>query len=546
MPPPAPSPWAAVEESAVRFSKAWAGASSEKSEPRDFIRAFLGVFGAVADAGEFERTIRTADGRTDFVDFFWKGRIAVEMKSRGKSLDDAMSHLGAYMALLPPDEIPGLWMASDFETIRIRRRGEGHEIRFPTSRLKKYARHFAALAGLEPEAIGTDKESVNARAAGMMARLHEALRAHGYAGDDLQACTARLLFCLFADDTGIFPQDSFFRYVEESREDGSDLSMRLAELFQVLDEPPGDRAGDERTAHFRHINGGLFRGRLRRAVFDGKMRRTLLDCLSFDWGQISPAIFGSMFQGAMEGTERRELGAHYTSEENILKLIDPLFMDALRLEFADAKKSGYQALAAFHEKLSTLKFLDPACGCGNFLITAYGELRRLELDVVRAKRALLATGSPKGAPRRLRGAGHALPGIRTEPRVAAGQFYGIEILPWPCRLARTGLWLMDHLMNMEASDEPGGRCARPALTQGASIVEANALRIDWEDVVPAAGLSYAMGNPPFVGYSNQSKEQKADVVSACVDGNGRPVKNAGKIDYVAAWHHTIFSYHCNK
>jgi hypothetical protein len=250
-----------------------------------------------------------------------------------------------------------------------------------------------------------------------------------------------------------------------------------------------------------------------------------------------------MFQAAMEGAERRELGAHYTSEENILKLIDPLFMDGLRLEFADAKKAGYQALAAFHDKLSSLKFLDPACGCGNFLITAYRELRRLELDVVRAKRALMAAGAQKkDVPRHLRGVDHALLDIRTELRVTVEQFYGIEILPWPCRLAQTGLWLMDHLMNMEASDELGEYYARLPLTQGASIVEANALRLDWNTVVPAAELSYIMGNPPFVGYSNQGKEQKADMLAVCVDENGRPIRNAGKIDYVAAWYYKAAQY----
>jgi hypothetical protein len=448
------------------------------------------------------------------------------------------------MALLPPDEIPDLWMVSDFEAIRLRRRGEGQEIRFPTSKLKKYVRHFAALAGIEPENIRADKVSVNVQAAGMMAKLHEALKGHGYAGDDLQAYTARLLFCLFADDTGIFPQDSFFRYVEESREDGSDLNMRLAELFQALDEPPETaRVDDPKMAHFRYLNGGLFKGRVRRAVFDKKMRKTLLDCLSFDWGQISPAIFGSMFQAAMEGAERRELGAHYTSEENILKLIDPLFMDGLRQEFDQAKKSGYQALAAFHDKLATLKFLDPACGCGNFLITAYRELRRLELDVVRAKRALMSAGAQKkDVPRHLRGVDHALLDIKTELKVAVEQFFGIEILPWPCRLAQTGLWLMDHLMNMEASDELGEYYARLPLTQGAAIVEGNALRIDWNTVVPAAEPSYIMGNPPFVGYSNQSRDQKADMIAVCVDENGKPIRNAGKIDYVAAWYHRAAQY----
>jgi hypothetical protein len=515
----------------VKFSGDWAGAASEKSEKHDFIRAFLNVFRANGIVGEFEKTIRTADGRANFIDFFWKGKIAIEMKSRGKSLDAAFLQLKAYMELLPPEDVPGLWMVSDFRSIRIYRAG-GQEHRFATARLKKHVRHFAALAGYEPEDIRTDKESVNVRAAEKMASLHGALKSHGYRGDDLQAYTARLLFCLFADDTGIFPQDSFYRYIEATREDGSDLNALLAELFMALDEPPGQgRVDGERMAHFRYIDGGLFKGPLRRAAFDKKMRRTLLDCLSFDWGQISPAIFGSMFQGAMEGIERRELGAHYTSEENILKLIDPLFMDGLRQEFADARCAGYQTLAAFHDRLATLKFLDPACGCGNFLIVAYRELRRLELDVVRAKRALLAAGGQKDTPKHLRGIDHPLLDVKTELRVAIEQFHGIEILPWPCQLARTGLWLMDHLMNMEASDELGEYYARLPLTQGASIIEANALRLDWADAVPAGGLSYIMGNPPFSGARLMTKDQKADMAHVFGD-----TKGLGNLDYVTAWY----------
>jgi len=520
-----------MAETALRFSKAWSSASSEKSHKHDFIRAFLAVFGAPHDAGEFERTIRTADGRANFIDFVWDGRIAIEMKSRGKDLGSAFGQLSGYMNLMPPNDVPDLWMVSDFRTIRIRHVSLGQELGFPTSKLKKHIRHFAALAGLETEAIRTDKESVNVQAAGRMADLHEALKGHGYSGHDLQVFVARLLFCLFADDTGIFPQDSFFQYVNESKDDGSDLSGRLAQLFQDLDKPLESRSKNPylsdalKQSDFQHINGGLFNEKLDLAAFDGKMRRTLLDCLTFDWGQISPAIFGSMFQGAMEGIERREIGAHYTSEENILKLIDPLFMDGLREEFSRAKKSQ-KTLADFHNKLAGMKFLDPACGCGNFLIVAYRELRRLEIEVVREELRLSKKTTD-----------HRLLDIRSHFLVTVEQFHGIELLPWPCQLAMTGMWLMDHLMNMEASDEFGDYYARLPLTKGATIVEGNALRIEWESVVPKGELSFVMGNPPFVGYSNQNEGQKADMLAVCLGRDGKPIKNAGKMDYVAAWYY---------
>jgi len=525
VPPPSRQTWAAIAETALRFSRAWASASSEKSHKHDFVRAFLAVFGAPQGAGEFERTIKTADGRANFIDFIWDSRIAIEVKSKGKDLRAAFEQLSGYMSLMPPESVPDLWMVSDFHTIRIRRISQGQEVSFPTSKLKKHIRHFAVLAGIETEAIRTDKESVNVQAAEKMAALHEALKGHGYSGHDLQVFVARILFCLFADDTGIFPQDSFFQYVNESKDDGSDLSARLSQLFQDLDKPIESRVRNPflsdtlKQSDFQHINGGLFNERLELAAFDRKMRQTLLDCLTFDWGQISPAIFGSMFQGAMEGVERREIGAHYTSEENILKLIDPLFMDGLREEFHKAKKSQ-KTLADFHTKLSSMKFLDPACGCGNFLIIAYRELRRLEIEVVREEQRLSKKTTD-----------HRLLDIKSHFLVTVEQFHGIELLPWPCQLAMTGMWLMDHLMNMEASDEFGDYYARLPLTRGATIVEGNALRIEWETVVPKNVLSFVMGNPPFVGYAYQSGEQKKDM-ELVFGGMDRP-KN---LDYVTAWY----------
>ena len=238
-----------------------------------------------------------------------------------------------------------------------------------------------------------------------------------------------------------------------------------------------------------------------------------------DWSKIDPAIFGSMFQGVMDTDQRREIGAHYTSEENILKLINPLFMDDLRTEFNQTKKKrSTKALADFHDKLASLKFLDPACGCGNFLIIAYRELRKLELEVVKEEF-------------RLKGINQQLLNIETHFKVNVEQFYGIEILSWPCQIAKTGMWLMDHLCNKEASDELGQYFVRILLTKGADIVCDNAHRIDWETIVPKNQLSYILGNPPFVGARYMSATQKEDmqiVFSA--------LKGLGNLDYVTAWY----------
>jgi hypothetical protein len=410
--------------------------------------------------------------------------------------------------------------------------------------LHRHARRFAALAGFEETRDIEDQLGVNVRAAEKMARLHDALLDSGYEGHALEVYLVRLLFCLFADATGIFPAQAFLNYVQNSREDGGDLSARMAELFEILDTP--DEAREKKKLlppglmQFRYIDGGLFGAHVPSAQFDARMRGALLDCCRFDWGGISPAIFGAMFQGVMDKGQRRELGAHYTSEENIMRLIDPLFMDALRGEFKKAK-NDIRALDRLHDKIAGLKFLDPACGCGNFLMIAYRELRLLEIDVLKARRALLNGGAPKGAdrrvPRALRGNGHPMLDIETALKVGVAQFYGIEILPWPCQIARAGLWLMDHLMNIKASEEFGQYYVRLPLAHGATIAEANALRVDWGSVLPKGEAAYVMGNPPFSGARLMGQSQKADM--ALVFGD---TKGAGNLDYVAAWYRKAADY----
>ena len=516
----------------MKFSSDWKNASSERSEGKVWLWHFMAMFTEVSGAlpvnpkETFEHIVKSRRNTDNSVDFYWKDKIAVEMKSRGKDLDKAFKQLQGYMSQLPKgEEPPDLWMVSDFETIRIWH-GERDKYReFKTADLNNHVQCFAVLADYEPEyMLPTDKESVNAKAAEKMARIHDALEAYNYVGVDLQVYMARLLFCLFADDTGIFPPATFFRYVSGSKEDGSDLAGRLDELFSDLAKPEQDRVirPNVNQADFRHINGGLFNEKLECASFDDRMRQALLDCLEFNWGSISPAIFGSMFQGVMQKKSRREIGAHYTSEENILKLINPLFMDSLREEFAQAKKkANRKVIAEFHDKLAGLRFLDPACGCGNFLMIAYRELRRLETEVVREEMRLS------------RDRGHKLLNIETNFRVGVEQFYGIEIEEWPCEIARTGMWLMDHTMNMEASKEFGMYYDKLPLKASATIVCTNALRMDWESVVPKDELSYILGNPPFSGKKEVGKHpQKKKDMQLVFEG----WEGYGKLDYVAAWY----------
>ena len=518
--------WDNIQANAVAFSKRWQGITSEKQQDQGFIEALLRVFGVEdpRSVGTFQEKTRI-NSSTKWIDYLWKNKIAIEMKSKGENLDGAFEQLRQYMYSIPEEATPDLWLVCDFENMRLSRRSTNETWDFKTKDLRKHIKKFADIAGYTTERIRDDQVEVNVKAAEKMAKLHDSLRENGYEGHELEVYLVRLLFCMFADDTRIFSQDSLLRYFEKSNFDGSDLSERIGKLFEVLNMPEEIRIKktllSDELKQFRYINGGLFKDLLPSAEFDAKMRRTLIDCMNFDWNKISPAIFGAMFQGVMDKNQRRELGAHYTSEENILKLINPLFMDDLWQEF-DRVKTDPAALGRFHDKIARLKFLDPACGCGNFLIIAYRELRMLELEILKMKTST----------------DQLTIDITPMLKVSVEQFYGIEYEDFPCQIATVGMWLIDHQMNLRVSEQFGQYYARLPLTQSATIVHGNALRIDWADVAPQREISYILGNPPFVGYSLQNKEQKEDMLSVF----GDKYKGAGKMDYVCAWYKKAADY----
>jgi len=513
--------WDDILANAVSFSKRWKDAHDEMSEAQSFVRDFLAVFG-VQDpltVGRFEERAQRESGRGR-MDYFWPKQIAIEMKSKGKDLGEAYRQLKDYVIHLPSDDMPELLMVTDFEKIVLYNRTTGEPTHFKTIDLHKNIRRFANIAGFETTREMVEQLEVNVQAAEKMAILHDALKKRGYEGHELEIYLVRLLFCLFADCTDVFPRQTFLNYIQNSKDDGSDLSERIFKLFEILNMP--DETREKKTLlsanikQFRYINGGLFKDPIPSAQFDPKMRGILFDCCFFDWSKISPAIFGAMFQGIMDRELRREIGAHYTSEENILKLINPLFMNELWREF-NILKTDLKALDKFHEKIANLKFLDPACGCGNFLIIAYRELRLLELEVLKIKES---SGQVRLA--------FAVADLL---KVNVSQFYGIEIEEFPCQVAQTGMWLMDHLMNMRVSTEFGQHYVRLPLTTSATIVHANAHRIDWSDVAPKEELSYILGNPPFVGarwMNNVQKDDMRHIFGA--------LKGLGNLDYVTAWY----------
>lgn len=513
-----PLSWNEIRTRAVAFSKDWEGESSEDAEAKSFWDAFFHVFGITRRRiASFESPVKKSDGKGGFIDLLWKGVLVVEHKSLGKDLDRAFTQAKDYFSGLKERDLPRYVLVSDFGRFRLYDLDEGHEHEFTLKELHKNVRLFGFIAGYETRSFG-EQDPVNIKAAEKLGKLHDQLKAVGYEGHPLEVFLVRLLFCLFAEDNAIFERQQFKELVElRSAEDGSDLAALLANLFQVLNTPPPKRLKnlDEQLAAFAYINGKLFEEALPLASFDSKMRETLLDCTTLNWARISPAIFGALFQSIMDKKARRNLGAHYTSESNILKALRPLFLDALRDEFERVKRDK-KRLLAFHEKLGSIKIFDPACGCGNFLVIAYRELRLLELDVLR--QTFKASSS-------------SLLDVGQIMFVDVDQFYGIEIEEFPAQIAQVALWMTDHQMNLKVSEEFGQYFARLPLKKAPSIVHGNALAIDWRTVVTPAKLSYIVGNPPFIGKHLQSDGQKAELRS--IFGK---TKSAGVLDYVAAWY----------
>ena len=506
--------WNEIKDRALKFSKEWADTSNEEADAKLFLVEFFNVFGITSKrVSTFEHRVKKLDDTDGYIDLLWKGMILIEMKSRRKNLDKAYGQSKDYLYGLKEYELPKYILLSDFENFRLYDLEENKTIQFKLNDLVNNVQHFGYLLGYQKK-VYKEQDPANIKAAELMGKLHDRLKEIGYTGHPLEVYLVRLLFCLFAEDTTIFEKQQFQEYVEQRTSiDGSDLAAKLQELFQVLNTPKENRFKnlDEQLANFPYVNGKLFEENLPTASFDSKMRQALLNCTYIDWSKISPAIFGSMFQSVMNPKERRNLGAHYTSETNILKLIKPLFLDELWREF-ESIKDNKNKLPEFHKKLSTLKFLDPACGCGNFLVITYRELRLLELEILRA----------------LNKSGQRVIDVSNIIWLDVDQFYGIEYEEFPARIAEVAMWLIDHQMNMLISNEFGQYFVRLPLKKAAQIHHSNALRIDWETIVAKNELSSIIGNPPFIGERYQNQIQRSELEHVF----GEKVK----LDYVAGWY----------
>ena len=524
-----PLSWNEIKSRSLAFSRKWEGETSERAEAQSFWNDFFGVFGIerrrVAIFEKQVKLVRAGEHlKRGRIDAFWKGMLLIEHKSADQDLDRAFAQAADYFEGLPERDLPRYIVVSDFARFRLYDLEADTEVEFRLADLHKKVKHFGFIAGYRTQEI-KPQDPVNIKAAEQMGRLHDLLKASGYSGHALELLLVRLLFCLFADDTGIFqPAQAFRAWLDErTAADGSDLGPQLAQLFQVLNQAEEGRPKtlDEQLRAFPYVNGKLFEEPLPLASFDAKMRDTLLDCCTLDWGAISPAIFGALFQSIMDDQARRNLGAHYTSEENILKLIKPLFLDVLWDEFEKAR-SNKNKLFEFHKKLHALTFFDPACGCGNFLVITYRELRKLELELLRVVHA---------------GPGSRFLDIHQELQIDVDQFFGIEIEEFPAQIAQVALWLVDHQMNVRVSEEFGLYFARIPLKTTPHIVNGNALRLDWAEVLPPERCGYVLGNPPFVGAMVMSESQRGDVASVFQD-----LKGYGVLDYVSAWYWKAAKY----
>jgi hypothetical protein len=534
--------WNEVRDRAIRFARDWSASTAEERDKQSFWNAFFDVFGVPRrSVATFEHAVANVRSSYGFLDLFWPGVLLVEHKSRGASLAKAESQAFAYLHDLmrqgQHNAVPRYIVLCDFARFALYDLepedntglpvfAEGRAYRlteFPLADLHRHARDFAFVKG--EKSVRLDPEDpANLKATQLLADLHDELEATGYSGHALERTLVRLLFCLFAEDSGIFEPGAFTALVNASAHDGRLLGANLTHLWDVLNTPEErrQRTLDEDLAAFPYVNGGLFAESLPIASYSEGHRAALVACTRFHWARISPAVFGSLFQGVMDGKERRQLGAHYTSERDILKQLRALFLDDLRAELDAAKADRSTGRAArlreFQQKLRRLRVFDPACGCGNFLILGYRELRRLETE------ALITLHTREG---QVQGELD----VRALAFVDVDQFYGIEIGEWPARIAEVGLWLQDHQCNVELAEALGRAYRRLPLRATPTLRVANALRTDWREVLPPGNDVLVVGNPPFVGKHYQSAEQKADLRLVFGDFG-----NVGDLDYVTAWY----------
>ena len=537
------------QQAAAKFAEEWAGKGYEKGESQPFWMALLhNVYGV--DHAEkyisFENQVKLSN--TSFIDgYIEETHVLIEQKGLDKDLrkpikqsDGTMltpfQQAKRYAAELPYSKRPRWVVVCNFQSFLVydmeQPNGEPEEILLKDLGTEYYRLQF--LVDTKAQHLKKEME-VSIQAGNIVGSLYNEILQQYINPESpeslksLNILCVRLVFCLYAEDAGIFGRHGMFHdYLAMFPADK--MRTALIDLFKVLNTPVAERDPymDEALSAFPYVNGGLFeRTDIEIPRFNENIRDLLLQKASddFDWSMISPTIFGAVFESTLNPETRRKGGMHYTSIENIHKVIDPLFLDSQNQELEEilaekVERTKRKKLETFQNNLASLTFLDPACGSGNFLTETYISLRRLENKVIRELYK-----------------GQAMLGAFINPvKVGIHQFYGIEINDFAVTVAKTALWIAESQMLAETEAIVQMDLDFLPLKSYTNIVEGNALRMDWESVVPKDKLSFIMGNPPFVGYSLQSTEQKEDILSIYVDEKGKPYKTAGKIDYVSGWY----------
>ncbi|ATR79557.1 DNA methyltransferase [Moraxella osloensis] len=471
----------------------------------------------------FEHRLKDGKGQK-YVDAFIPKLVMIEQKSRGVDLHKAYAQVSGYYDKLNTNEKPRYIVLSNFDEIWLYDIANPLDVKTYKCNLSELPSNAEWLSFLSPDSQQSDiieENPINRKATEMVAKLHQAFIEDGVNADDLALFLTRLIFCFFADDTGIFGKKHLLQQLLERQAmpDGSNLHQVLATLFDTLNTKQRSSRLPQDYAEFAYVNGDLFAANVPIPYFDSRLYDLVMACNELDWSEISPAIFGSMFQSVLDVSDtdkdtRREFGAHYTSEKNILKVINSLFLNDLRDEFSKCATNKPRAIKLY-EKLSTLKFFDAACGCGNFLIIAYRELRLLENQLIAQ-----IYGDQRG-----------LLDISTMCKVTVEQFYGIEIEPHAAHIARVAMWITDHQLNEATAQRFGTTRPTTPIIYSPHIIEGNALQIEWSSVIDPNDCNYQFGNPPFIGKAYQTAEQKADLQKVAGGVKGYKV-----LDYVAGWY----------